>query len=415
MESILIIFLLLLFSAYFSASEMAFSTANRLRLKNAANEGNGKAKMALQLIGDFDRTLSTILVGNNIVNILSSSIATAAFTVLFGSAGVGVATVVMTVIILICGEILPKSYAKLHADKLALSMAASLRFIKLILTPVVFFFSLFYKIIRTPREEQPPMTEDELRFMIDEIADEGVIPEENSELMQSAIDFDRISVRQIITPRVDVDFIDIDDSPAEIRAFMETTRHSRLPVYRESVDNIIGVLYKSEYFLTAASGKEFTVESLLRKALFIPASLKISAVLRRLQKEKIHLAVVTDEHGGTLGVVTMEDILEELVGEIWDESDEVEYPILRRDAHTFVAEGDAELSEVADFIGLDYDQMETDAMTVGGFLLEQFSRIPDEGESCTFGDFLFTVLAIKDNRILTVQITDQRTKDENER
>ena len=373
MESILIIFLLLLFSAYFSASEMAFSTANRLRLKNAANEGNGKAKMALQLIGDFDRTLSTILVGNNIVNILSSSIATAAFTVLFGSAGVGVATVVMTVIILICGEILPKSYAKLHADKLALSMAASLRFIKLILTPVVFFFSLFNKIIRTPREEQPPMTEDELRFMIDEIADEGVIPEENSELMQSAIDFDRISVRQIITPRVDVDFIDIDDSPAEIRAFMETTRHSRLPVYRESVDNIIGVLYKSEYFLTAASGKEFTVESLLRKALFIPASLKISAVLRRLQKEKIHLAVVTDEHGGTLGVVTMEDILEELVGEIWDESDEVEYPILRRDAHTFVAEGDAELSEVADFIGLDYDQMETDAMTVGGFLLEQFS------------------------------------------
>ena len=414
MESILIIILLLLFSAYFSASEMAFSTANRLRLRNAASEGNERAKTALRLIDDFDRTLSTILVGNNIVNILSSSIATAAFTVLFGSAGVGIATAVMTVVILICGEIIPKSYAKLHADKLALSMAASLKFIKVILTPFVLFFSLFNKIIRAPKDEQLSMTEDELRFMIDEIADEGVIPEENSELMQSAIDFDHISVRQIITPRVDVDFIDIEDSPEEIRAFMEETRHSRLPVYRESVDNIIGVLYKSEYFLTAASGRAVSVESLLRKALFIPASLKISAVLRQLQKAKIHLAIVTDEHGGTLGVVTLEDILEELVGEIWDESDEVEYPIIRKDDHTFVAEGDADLEEVAEFIGLDYEALTTDAMTVGGFLLEQFSRIPGTGEHCTFGGFLFTVLETKDNRIITVQITDQRTQDEND-
>lgn len=391
---------------------MAFSTANRLRLRNAASEGNKQAQNALRLIGDFDKTLSTILIGNNIVNILSTSIATAAFTVLLGSAGVGIATVVMTVVVLICGEILPKSYAKLHADKLALSMAASLRFIKILLTPLVLFFSLFNKVIRTPKGEAPSMTEDELRFMIDEIADEGVIPEENGEWMQSAIDFEHISVRSIITPRVDVDFIDLEDTPVEIRAEMETTHHSRLPVYRESVDNIVGVLYKSEYFKMAASGAPLNIEALLRKPLFIPASLKIPAVMRQMRAAKIHLAVVTDEHGGTLGIVSLEDILEELVGEIWDESDEVEYPIIRTGERSFVAEGDADLSDVADFIGLDYDDLDTEALTVGGFLFEQFSKIPEAGEHCESDGFQFTVLESKDNRIVRIQILDQRPQGE---
>ena len=296
------------------------NTVSSVRLKNKAKEGDRAASRTLRLVEDYDRTLSTILVGNNLVNIASSALCTMLFTQLFGPAGAGYATLAMTVFILLCGEITPKSYAKEHADALSLKVTPFLSAVKWVLTPVNFLFMKWRGLMdRMSRAEKgPAITEDELMVMVEEIEKEGTLEKDESKLIQSAIEFDDMSIREILTPRVDVAMVEDAATPQEIISVFRESRHSRLPVYHETVDNVVGFLYEKDFYHAYLDNPQVSVKSIMRKVLFVPETMKISVLLSALQKAKGHLAVVVDQHGGMAGIVTMEDVLEQLVGDIWD-------------------------------------------------------------------------------------------------
>ena len=329
--SILAFMILLIFSAFFSASETSLSSINRVRMKTRAEDGDKKARKVLDLADDYDRTLSTILIGNNVVNLASASISTVLCTTLMGANGAVVATGVTTVLVLIFGEILPKSLAKERPEKFSLMFAPFLSFIKTVLTPVAWVFVQIKRLLTGLRSNelnvQPSVTEEELKVIIDTVEEEGVLDRQETDIIQSAIDFDNITVQDILVPRVDIGAASLDDPPEEILKLCLQGGHSRIPVYDGSIDHIVGVLHARD--LLACLSREETIDprKLRRDVLFVYRTKRINELLAELRREKQHMAIVTDEHGGTLGLVTMEDILEELVGEIWDESDVAEQDI----------------------------------------------------------------------------------------
>ena len=403
--SIVVLALLILMSAYFSASETAFSTFNRIRMKNLAEGGNKRAASALRLSEDYNTLLSTILVGNNIVNIAATSIATVLFVKHWGDAGPTLSTIVMTVVVLIFGEVTPKNLAKESPETFAMFSAPILRVITVILTPINFFFRMWKKLLSRLFKSStgPSITEEELMTLVDEAEQEGAIDEEDRTLIQNVMEFNDSRVSEILTPRVDIVALPMGSTQAEATQLFLETGYTRLLVYQDSLDQVLGVIHLRDYFEALQRGIK-DIEELLSPVVFITPYAKISDVLKILQSEKAHMAVVTDEYGGTVGLVTMEDILEELVGEIWYEHDEVVEEIHQNDDGSCLVTGAAYVDDVFEMLGI---TGESDASTVNGWIMEQLGHIPQQGDRFAFGGYEIEVLGVQNKRVTQCLFTRQ--------
>lgn len=407
---IALIVILIILSAFFSASETAISGVNRIRLKSMAENGSRGAARALKILAKYDKALTTILIGNNIVNIATSSISTILCIQLVGEKyGSLVSTVAVTFIVLIFGEILPKSMAKDYAESVCIGVSAVICFLMTIFTPFSMFFILLKKGVAKifRKKESVSVTEEELMAIIDEIEDEGVLERQESDLVRSALQFDEITADEIITPRVKIIAVDVTDSAEEVREKFLSEEFSRMPVYEKNLDNIIGTVNEKDFIKAyEEKGEELSVRDIVQDTLYIPSMAKISDVLKQMQKEKCHMSVVLDQHGGTLGIVTMEDLLEELVGEIWDESDEVKSPITAVSERVFRAYGETSLNSLRRFFeNRDIPvEIESEAHTVAGWVMELFGSIPKNGESAETDEFKVTVLEAAKLRVNRVEI-----------
>ena len=403
----IVIAILVLLSAFFSATETAFSFVNKIRIQHSVDNGNKKAKNALYVIENFDNALTTILICNNIVNLSCSSIATVLCLNLFGDMGSAIATGATTLLVLTFGEVIPKCLAKEHCDAFTLKTAGLLRVLMFILKPFVFVFlklkSLALK-IAGGSEDSPSVTENELKYIVESIEEEGVLEESESEMVRSALDFDEKTAEEILTPRVDVTFININDSQEKIKDIIIENRYSRIPVYEETVDHIVGILHTRDYLESLADGKAPDLRDIMQTPYFVFRTQQLSKILNAFKRTKIHLAIVTDEYGGTLGIVTMEDLLEEIVGEIWDEDEEIEHNYYKIGKGEFLVNGDIELDDLLALFDMDEDAIESDSVTIGGFILEHAGTIPHKRQSIEADGFRFTVMEVKDQRIIRVVV-----------
>ena len=391
---------LILMSGYFSATETAFSAANRIKLKNMAKDSNKRAQTALKLYDEYDKLLSSILVGNNIVNIMSTSIATALFVELLKNNGVAVATVVMTVVILIFGEITPKGIAKEMPEKFAIFSAPYIYAICVVLTPVTLFFvklkSALAKLIGIKSDNL--ITDDELLTMVKEAQADGGIDKNEGELLTSAIEFYDLNVDDILIPRVDIIAVDHEMPVEEINKIFKETRFSRIPVYKETVDNIIGVINQKDFSYSVIEENK-PIDEAIKPVVYVAGNMKISKLLTLLQKKKTHLAIVTDEYGGTEGIVTLEDVIEELVGEIWDEYDEVVIDCVRLAKGCFKISCNAAIDKISNLIGI---EIESESSTVGGWVMEMLEKVPEAKDEFKYKNVTVTVTKADEKRALEV-------------
>jgi CBS domain containing-hemolysin-like protein len=399
--TILVMLVLLTFSAYFSATETAFNTASQTKLKIEADKGNGNAALALRLLDSYDKLLSTILVGNNIVNIALTAIATVFFVNYIGDSGATVSTAVMTVVLLFFGEITPKSLAKEYPETFTKFSAPILHGIMLLLTPVNWIFSAWKKFISKliTGEDQRGMTGEELMNIVEVAEEEGGIGSQESELIRSALEFNDQDAADIATPRVDLAAVPIDATKEEIEKVFFESGYSRLPVYRENIDDIVGFIHQMD-FHRMTENPDLALEKILQQPLFVPCTMKIGALLKLLQKAKCHMAIVTDEIGGTFGVVTMEDILEELVGEIWDEHDEVVEDFVKKEDGYHIS-GSADPEEMFEYLGL---EERVDSATVSGWVMDELGKVPEKGDSFVHSGMRFTVLETEGMRASEILI-----------
>ena len=379
MIHVVLILILVAFSALFSSTETAFACVNKIRLKHMADSGDKRAGKALDIANRYEDALTAILVGNNVVNIGASSLATILFTKYFGSAGAAISTVVMTVLVLTFGEVLPKSYAKSHADKVALMLGSALSTFTTIMKPFVLLFGLLSRAIK-PKEEAPSVTEDELKYIIDEIEEEGVLEEQESDLVISALQFDETSVSEILIPRVKIVGISSEATVEEAKELFLNSHFSRFPMYEKSLDNIIGMITNRSFFQLMC-GQYRTLHEILQDVIYVPETKRISDILREMQHAKTHLAIVVDQYGGTKGMVTLEDILEQLVGDIYDESDEVIHEFMKTAPHTYTVVGSFSISDVCSAVDEEDAPAqipETDSTTIGGWVMELLGK----GRNC---------------------------------
>lgn len=378
---IIIMVALVIMSAYFSATETAFSSANKTRLKTIAEEGNKKAKLALKLSDDYDRLISTILIGNNIVNISLSSIATIFFVnqLAMGDMGATVSTVVITVVVLIFGEVTPKSVAKDRPESFSMFSAPFLSMLVWLLTPLSAIFSLWKKLINKvfKTQEDNKISSEELLMFVDEVQQEGSIDNSEGALIKNAIEFNETKAEDILTHRMDLEAVPSDATKEDLSRKFAETKFSRILVYNDTIDNIVGVVHQKDLF-TAAGLSTRPLSDLIAPTLFIQKNEKISDLLKKLQKNKAHIAVVLDEYGGTLGIVTMEDILEELVGEIWDEHDEVVETFKEIETDVFSVDCSVNMDDFCDYFGM---KIASDSVSLAGFIMELFGEIPEVGQS----------------------------------
>lgn len=403
--SLMIIVFCLVMSAYFSATETAFSSLNRIRVKNMAEKGNRRAALVLKLSGDYDGLLSTILIGNNIVNIACASLATVLFVKMLGNeAGASVSTVVTTIVVLIFGEVSPKSIAKESPERFAMFSAPFLQVLLLLLSPANFLFKQWKKVLSVlfQAAEDQGITEEELLTIVEEAKQGGGIDEQEGTLIKSAIEFSELEAVDIFTPRIDVTGIPAEASKEEVEAAFRDTGFSRLPVYEESIDNIIGIIYQKD-FHNYIRNTDRTVRDMIRPALFISRGKKVGSLLKELQKNKMHIAVVLDEFGGTAGIVTLEDILEELVGEIWDEHDTVVEEIQQLSDTEYLVLGRTSIEKLFEKLHRDQD---FDFLTVSGWVMNLAGRIPSEGESFQYENLTVTVERMADRRVELVRVTE---------
>ena len=366
---------LLAFSAYFSASETALSTVNKIRLKSYADNGSKKAKIALDIAENYDRTISTILVGNNVVNTASAALMTTVTTALFGASGAVIATAVTTVLVLVFGEILPKTYGKENSEKLALTIAGSMHFLIVLLTPVVSIFRLLqWAMVRlcSKGDKSPSVTEEELKYILDTIEEEGVMQEDEAQLVQSALDFNDVPVQKLLTHRVDLVAVDIHDS----------------------LDR----------------GGEIDLRSMLTEPLFVHKTKTAASMLAEFKRRKAHIAIVTDDYGGTMGIVTMEDLLEEIVGDIWDEDEEEELPFQQLPDGSYEVSGDMDIDDL--FEDFDYynRHFESESSTVGGWAMEMLEHLPEPGEVFEYDGFTVQVLEVDEQRVTRLRVTFDRSR-----
>ena len=371
------------FSAYFSATETAFTSINRIRLKNMANDGDKRAKEVLELAENYDNLLSTILVGNNIVNIAMTSLATVLFITLYPKYGATIATAVTTIVVLIFGEISPKSLAKENPEKFAMFSAPVIRFFMLILAPINWIFAQWKKVLAKVfnADGVRPITEEELLTMVEEAQTEGGIDEEQSELIQNAIEFNDLDAWDVLTPRVDIMAIEIDETEEEVEKMFLETGFSRLPVYEDDLDNIVGVLNQKDFHNHIKGGRA-SISTYVKPVIFVAGSMKIAQLLKKLQTVKTHIAIIVDEYGGTDGLVTMEDIIEELVGEIYDEHDAAELQdIVQQQDGTYRVLCGTNVDKMFDYFDV---EEEVDATTVNGWVVLQIDKLPSVGDKFTY-------------------------------
>ncbi len=383
--SVIAIVVLVIMSAYFSATETAFTSLNRIRVKNMAGEGNKKAKLVMKLSDEYDKLLSAILIGNNIVNIAMTAIATVLFVGIYGAdVGATAATLVITIVVLIFGEITPKNVAKEKPEKFAMFSARIIHFFMILLTPLIVIFSGWKKLISKlfKLDYDNVITEEELITIVEEAETEGGIGEEQSELIQNAIEFNDLDAWDVLTPRVDLVAIDVSTPEKEIAELFRKTGFSRLPVYEDEIDNILGVLNQKD-FHNEIYGTKKKVSEYIKQVVFVAGTIKISVLLKKMQQVKTHIAVVVDEYGGTEGIVTMEDIIEELVGEIYDEHDiQASQDIIQLRDGSYRVLGSANIDKVLDFF--DEEDDDIDATTVNGFIVSELDNLPRAGDMFTY-------------------------------
>ncbi len=418
---IIIMAICLLMSAYFSATETAFSTASKTKLKTLVEKENKRAELALKLSENYDKLISTILIGNNLVNILLSSIATVfvislctelknqAFSDNYSTI---ISTAAVTVVVLIFGEITPKSMAKNRPESFAMFSAPLMQFFIWILFPVGILFSGWTKLINHifRNHEDSKMSQEELLMLVEEVQEEGTIDDEEGDLLRNAINFPELKAEDILTHRVDLEGFEIGTPMEEIGRIFEESHFSRLLVYQDSIDNIVGVLHSKDVF-TAKGLTEKPLEELISEPLFIHKTERIDDLLRDLQTNKSHMAVVLDEYGGTLGIVTMEDILEELVGDIWDEHDEVVEDYKEIAENTFRVDCGGNLSDFCEFFDLD---IESDSITINGWIMEEMDKIPACGEKFTFENLDITVTETDFRRVATIEVVRHEVSEDDE-
>jgi len=399
---------LLVLSGFFSATETAFTSLNTIRLKNMASGMGKKAQKAartLRLAEQYDKLLSTLLIGNNIVNILSASLATVLFTGWFGDMGVTLSTVVMTVLVLIFGEISPKTLAKEYPEGFAMAVTPVVRGIMAVMTPLSAVFSLWKRLLGKlfRFESRPNITEDELKTIIDEVESEGVIGSQESELIRSAMDFDEVTVEEILTPRVELEAVQEEESMEAIRESFLLNGYSRMPVYGENIDDIKGVIHEKDFYRLLSEGKS-SIESIISPVLYVTENKKIAQLLRELQKSHSHMAVVVDEYGGTTGIITLEDILEELVGEIWDEHDEVVEYFKKLDENHYRIDCAADLEDMFELVGYHCQEEELSHPSVSGWVTEELQKIPSVGDFFDYGKLHVTVTKTDARRVLEIEV-----------
>ena len=400
-------------SAFFSASEMALSAASRLRLENAAEDGDRRAVTALGLLDRFDSALGAILIGNNLVNVAASSLASVIALAVAARTGVAeglcatAATGIVTIVVIFCGEAIPKILAKKNANRLSLAVAGTVRAVSVVLYPLVWCAVKLTGAMPAPAvdaEEAQEAAVEELQSIIETAEDEEVLDEDRSELLQAALDFGEISASEVMTARVDTVAIDIEDDWSDILAAVNDAPYSRLPVYEGDTDNIIGVLHLNVLFRALLDGEPVDIRPLLSEPVFIYKTVKLPAVLEELKRRKTHLAVVTDEYGGTAGVITMEDVLESLVGDIWDETDEVEPEVVETAEGRWELDGDMAIGDFLELTGIDEDDFDFDSETVGGWVMELNEGFAAPGDELTYEDLSVTVLETDDKRVGRVRV-----------
>lgn len=401
--SILIIVACVVMSAYFSATETAFSSINRIRIKNMAEKGDKRTQLVLRMSENYDSLLSTILIGNNIVNIACASLATLLFVDWLGSdAGPSVSTAVTTIVVLIFGEVSPKSIAKESPESFAKFSAPLLNVLMFVLTPFNFLFRLWKKLLSLifHSSDSQAVTEEELLTIVDEAEQEGGIDTQEGSLIRNAIEFTETQAIDVLTPRIDLTAVSVDDSKEDIAAVFAETGYSRIPVYRDSIDHIIGILYQKD-FHNYVYHTDRDIASIIRPAIYVTENKLIGELLQDLQKNKSHLAVVMDEFGGTVGIVTMEDILEELVGEIWDEHDEVVEEIKQTGEQEYEVLGNTNVQKLFEMLDID---KELDVVTVSGWVMDELARIPEVGDTFQYENVSVRVLAMDGKRVEKIQV-----------
>ena len=404
--SLVIIIICIIMSAYFSATETAFSSLNRIRIKNMAEKGNKRAQLVLRLSENYDSLLSTILIGNNIVNIASASLATVLFVELLGAeAGPSVSTAVTTVVVLIFGEVSPKSIAKESPEAFAMFSAPILNMLVILLTPFNFLFKQWKKLLSLliKSSEDEGITEEELLSIVEEAEQDGGINEQESMLIRSAIEFTEQEAIDILTPRIDITAVPVTATKEEIAAVFAETAYSRIPLYEDSIDHIVGIISQKD-FHNYVHHTEKLVSDIIRPVLFVPKSKKISILLKELQQKKSHIAVVLDEFGGTIGIITLEDILEELVGEIWDEHDEVSQDIEQKSESECIILGNANVDKLFETLEIDATEDDLQTITVNGWIMNHLGRIPAKNDTLEYKGYRFTVIEMDEKRIEKIHV-----------
>ena len=407
--SVILMAICVILSGYFSATETAFSAVNKTRLKALCESGNKKAALTLKLSDNYDKLISTILIGNNIVNIAVASIGTLLFVKLYGEdLGPTLSTIVVTVVVLIFGEITPKSIAKDHPEGFAMFSSPILRVIIVAFTPLNFIFSkwkqLVSKLFRTKGETK--MSQEELLILFDEVHQEGTIDENGNKLLKNAVEFGDMDVQSILTPRINLEGVEIDEDKLEVARTFKKGGFSRLPVYEETMDNIVGIVHIMDFY---EDGKitDKSLNEIMTTPVYVHKQEKIDDLLQTLRNTKSHLAVVVDEFGGTMGIVTMEDILEELVGEIWDEHDTVDEPIEKLSDNEYKIDAGLNLDDFCDYFSV---EAESESISVGGWVMDVLGRIPEENDSFKYKNLDITVHKMDEHRVVNIYVKKEATE-----
>lgn len=402
---IVVITILIIMSAYFSATETAFSSLNKIKLKNLAVNGSKRAENTLKLAKKFDNILSTILIGNNIVNIASASIATIVFTKYYGEIGITISTIVMTIVVLIFGEISPKSLSKESPEKFAMFSTPILKVLLIIFTPLNFVFGLWKKAISKviKVEEIPIEVQEELLTIVEEAEIKGGMDENESKLIRSAIEFNDLDADQILTSRVDLISISKESTMEDVRKVFKENKFSRIPVYENNIDNIIGVIHEKDFY-DALDEKKVNIDSIIKPIVYVTSNTKISELLKKFQYLKNHMAVIIDEFGGTMGIITLEDVLEELVGEIWDEHDEVIEYFKKIDEDKYSVVCSVSLADFFEEFDMKEEVDDFEVQTVNGWVIKEFGYLPKIGESFQYRDLNIFISKIEERRVKEIMV-----------
>ena len=420
MANVIIIIICLFFSAFFSSSEIAYASANNLRLKRAAEEkGTASAKLAYKIYNNYENALATILIGNNLVNIASESVATVLVIGWLGSSNAWVATIGMTIIVLICGEIVPKILAKTMPEKVSTLYAFPLYTLMIITKPIVILVDAIVKFtshLWKKAIDNAPISEEELETILDTVEDEGIIDEEKCDLLQSALDFDEVQAYEIITPRVDLVAIDAESTREEMLETLLESSYTRIPVYKDTIDNIIGILHVNLVIRALTEDPNADILASLMEPVFVHKTMALDEVFEKMRKKRSHMVVVTDEYGGVMGILTMEDAMEQLVGDIWDENDEIEPEIVELSDGTLEVDGDMRIEDFFDEVEFDDRDLDDDNATVGGFVVEQLGHYAETGDQVDYENLSFTVLETDNRRIerLKVEVLPEEKDSEDE-